>query len=939
LLQGNKNGKYKFDILPFEKELMLDTFDDDLIFITARGLALERIFFNHLSLYSESPLSIIVLNTNPEDEHFYLELLKHLGPKYPPKILTADVLSKDRERIYKTGGVQFVTSRIFMVDLLTNRVPLDDIAGILVYRAHEILTGYQESFILRLFRERKQDGFVKAFTDQPSAITRLGLGQLQRLIDRLYVKRVRVLPRFDDGVKSTFEANQPAFVEVSIDLSATQRQIRTCIIDIISTCVRELKQCTHGIELDAEEESNVSASAALGPSRLEIELRKNSLLLTERQERLMTDLRVLRKLLETAENLDPVSLHTCISDLRSNKEFMENNTGWAFSPTAKKIYTSVENQCSSKDDRGQTSITPPPKWKSLEMILNEIKDDLAKDPTVDLTQQPPVLVLASNESTCAQLIDLAKFGSRKLCWLRSKRFAEMEEKSFNSPEPEGQPIWPSDFVALYDEQILEQDKKKLVDAIKKDQKKQGRTKGKKRTAAEKEADNDPKQAKLVSFGIVRYAEKKSTKRPEKVNVAEYLKNASKKDESKSSTSTAVQETEVIQIDDNSQPSIVSAPIGDDAQVLPLLLFTTLAKRYNLITCLESLKPRYLVLYHSDIASTRVIECYAAHNSASRIKLYSMSYTNSTEDERYLISIRNEQFALETLLKDQEILYVPTEYDVTREDASQLRSMSLQADSRRNRRVQPEIEEELQPMVVVDVREFNSELPTIVYKRGIDVQPATLEVGDYILSPNICIERKALDDLAQSLTNGRVFKQAEQMVRTYLNSVLLIESSEKFRKHRVNAGPFQGELSRKSRETRSLLTMLVRANPKLSILWSLSPSHSSELFEELKLDQPNPEIDAAIGIRSDDLGLDDGNDGVKTQKKSRKLNTVVRRQLQSLPILTPMDIERAMQYDKLITVSDFVQVNAETLRVAAAVSQQQAESLVELFHCDFRAANA
>lgn len=147
-----------------------------------------------------------------------------------------------------------------------------------------------------------------------------------------------------------------------------------------------------------------------------------------------------------------------------------------------------------------------------------------------------------------------------------------------------------------------------------------------------------------------------------------------------------------------------------------------------------------------------------------------------------------------------------------------------------------------------MREFNSELPTVIYKRGIDLQPATLEVGDYILSPTICIERKALDDLTQSLTNGRIFKQAEQvrkflskmifeyfqMLRHYPSSVLLIESSEKFRRHRVNGGPFQGELSRRSREIRSLFTMLIRSNPKLSILWSLSPSHSSELFEELKV---------------------------------------------------------------------------------------------------------
>jgi DNA excision repair protein ERCC-4 len=65
-------------------------------------------------------------------------------------------------------------------------------------------------------------------------------------------------------------------------------------------------------------------------------------------------------------------------------------------------------------------------------------------------------------------------------------------------------------------------------------------------------------------------------------------------------------------------------------------------------------------------------------------------------------------------------------------------------------------------VIVDVREFNSELPSVVYKRGIDMTPVTLEVGDYVLAGDVCVERKALDDLVQSLQNGRVFKQAEQV---------------------------------------------------------------------------------------------------------------------------------------------------------------------------------
>ncbi len=42
-----------------------------------------------------------------------------------------------RHDVYMEGGVLFVTSRILVVDLLTNRVPIDLVSGILVYNAHK----------------------------------------------------------------------------------------------------------------------------------------------------------------------------------------------------------------------------------------------------------------------------------------------------------------------------------------------------------------------------------------------------------------------------------------------------------------------------------------------------------------------------------------------------------------------------------------------------------------------------------------------------------------------------------------------------------------------------------------------------------------------------------------------------------------------------------
>jgi DNA excision repair protein ERCC-4 len=79
-----------------------------------------------------------------------------------------------------------------------------------------------------------------------------------------------------------------------------------------------------------------------------------------------------------------------------------------------------------------------------------------------------------------------------------------------------------------------------------------------------------------------------------------------------------------------------------------------------------------------------------------------------------------------------------------------------------------------PRVVVDIREFRSSLPSLLHGRNVVVVPCMLTVGDYILSPNICIERKSVKDLISSLRDGRLYNQAETMQLHYKNPMLLIE---------------------------------------------------------------------------------------------------------------------------------------------------------------------
>ena len=63
---------------------------------------------------------------------------------------------------------------------------------------------------------------------------------------------------------------------------------------------------------------------------------------------------------------------------------------------------------------------------------------------------------------------------------------------------------------------------------------------------------------------------------------------------------------------------------------------------------------------------------------------------------------------------------------------------------------------------------------MIHRNGVKLEPCMLDVGDYVLTPSIVVERKALTDLIGSLNNGRLFTQLEQMKRHYNKPMLLIE---------------------------------------------------------------------------------------------------------------------------------------------------------------------
>jgi DNA excision repair protein ERCC-4 len=141
-----------------------------------------------------------------------------------------------------------------------------------------------------------------------------------------------------------------------------------------------------------------------------------------------------------------------------------------------------------------------------------------------------------------------------------------------------------------------------------------------------------------------------------------------------------------------------------------------------------------------------------------------------------------------------------------------------------------------------------------------IVPCMLTVGDYILTPQICIERKSVRDLIGSFANGRLFNQVESMMEHYKQPMLLIEfdQNKSFTLEPFTdfSAPSNASGLAAAPDLQGKLVMLTLAFPRLRIIWSSSPYQTAEIFHELKKGQEEPDPLKAVQLGLDPNGGDE-----------------------------------------------------------------------------------
>lgn len=752
--------------------------------------------------------------------------------------------------MYAQGGIFSVTSRILVVDLLSSLLDPETITGLVVLHADRIVATSLEAFILRIYRQKNKVGFLKAFSDNPEPFT-TGFAPLSTMMRNLFLRNVSLWPRFQLVVAQSLEGKKRAeVIELEVPMSDSMRDIQNAIMECVEVCIGELKKANSGLDM---EDWNLDSA-----------LHKQFDLLVRRQldpvwhrvswktKQIVNDLTVLRGMLHTLLTYDAVSFNRYLDTILAAHtpppgSTRQSQSPWLFLDAAhtvfdtakRRVYTGKATKTGADDIASlRPVLEEQPKWAILAEVLEEIDRDLYFNPVVRDDSNGTILIMCTDTAQCRQL--------REYLQIMHIRPGTAEADEDEETDHEASAVF-----------ML---RKKLRDYLK----------WKKEFAKISAALFKENQAALDNATSTKKAPNQSFRGKAPANKRRRVRGGGTTSSGPSRATNgsilASEDTplEVATLMTEIQPTEAEAAQKDDVIADPLDDMDDYFQLYDMQDLvvihaydgdmdehvLEEVKPRYIVMYEPDTSFVRRVEVYRSSHNDRNVRVYFLYYGGSVEEQRYLSSVRREKDAFTKLIKEKSSMSVVMTLDAHGVEDPQeafLRTINtrIAGGGRLAATAQP-------PRVVVDVREFRSSLPSLLHGRSMVIVPCMLTVGDYVLSPNICIERKSVKDLISSFKDGRLYNQAETMLQYYKSPMLLIEFDQNKSFTLEPFADLSGSISsvssaNTSSDLQSKLVLLTLAFPKLRIIWSSSPYQTAEIFESLKLQEPEPDPIEAVKI--------------------------------------------------------------------------------------------
>jgi len=97
-------------------------------------------------------------------------------------------------------------------------------------------------------------------------------------------------------------------------------------------------------------------------------------------------------------------------------------------------------------------------------------------------------------------------------------------------------------------------------------------------------------------------------------------------------------------------------------------------------------------------------------------------------------------------------------------------------------------------IIADHREMPSGVVHELVQLGIEVESKQLDVGDFILSDRVGVERKSAGDFLQSMVDKRLLTQAKALSETFERPVLILEGEDLYSRRAIHPNAIRGALA-------------------------------------------------------------------------------------------------------------------------------------------------
>nr|GMD97283.1 DNA repair endonuclease UVH1 [Ipomoea batatas] len=943
-------------MVQFHEHIVTELLEDEhggLVVLSA-GLALHKLISSLLLLHHSSQGSLLILSASPSQRlaivrNLEIALQHESEVTNLPSEITSDLPAHQRLSLYTSGGAFFITARILIVDLLTHRLPTTAVAGILLLNAHSLSDTSTEAFIIRIIRSTNRSLYVRAFSDRPHAMVS-GFAKAERILKCLWLRKLHLWPRFQVYVSQDLERDPPEVVDIRVPMSPYMIGIQKAVLEVMDACLKEMRKTN---KVDVED---LTVENGLFKSFDEILRRQLDPIwhtLGKKTKQLVSDLKTLRKLLDYLVRYDAVTYLKYLDSLRASESF---RSVWIFAESSYKIFeyakkrvyhfgrsdsgqlagqskSSATRKRKAGDDKKdedssastssrvvlQEVLEEEPKWKVLRDILKEIQEEREKEAAsgevIAAEDNDIVLVACKDERSCVQLENCITNCPRKVMreewenYLLSKVELQALPKQKSKKKPKQQKQ-PKGFGVLDGVILAASGQKAEISSANKQEHdallavaSEISKKAKKDTVIEETLPNS------MDGGECDNGKGKGKKRRKK--------NSETSKSDCSSAGNAVNDASLNEALLQKDEKTVGVESSTKTKQLPPLHFYALESNQHI---LDILKPSVIIVYHPEIAFVREIEIYKAENPSIKVKVYFLFYEDSTEVQKFEASVRRENGAFESLIRQKSLMMIPVDQDGhcagldSSVDTQSILSQNLMTRKAGGRK---EAQKEMQ--VIVDMREFMSSLPNVLHQKGMRIIPVTLEVGDYILSPLICVERKSIQDLFGSFASGRLFHQVEMMSRYYRIPVLLIEFSQDKSFSFQSASEIGDDVTPNS--IISKLSLLALHFPRLCIVWSRSLHATAEIFASLKANQDEPDEVKAIRV-----GVPSEEGVVENDVRAENYNTSAVEFLRRLPGVTDANYRTIM--DGCKSLADLALLPVE--RLAELMGGQKAAKTLRDF---------